>query len=539
MLYSTLSSIPSHKLAGKTYNASRKILWLWIFVNVLLFLIYLSTISIAPYMHPDELMTVDLGRVILYPNTNWSIAWLTDKNQPVVSLFYVGPVLQELAYEFVGQYGPRIFALIGALFAANMLRQWFLARGTSQNLSFLLSLVFLLDPLFVQSYTMGRIDGWAMGLSLTACWLIRAANNDLSQRIFLKRRFILAGGLMVLALFTWPSGIFLAPLVLYEMMVLISKYRSINIHRKSVPLPAILFITGSLILGIFLIITIAPYLFTKSGNVIQSITTNTHSGSANKSFNFFDLFASVKEVFSVLKFTPVLSVMAFLGIIQKRDAGLIVSAMAATVLMICTLVYIQRVQYLLPYLVIFTAEMYSENHKMKKKEAWRRIKLVGLPLLLCWCICLSIFVRTILALDKKEGRNRDLIYHAAQLMIGNGTHNVFAPYEFYYTARSLNWKLYGPYIPMNDSFSLTTLRKILPHVDYIIMRSSAGMSPEFVKELDKNDMHSQGIYNIYNEPVQNFDGITTNVTRLRNLYSIFRQPYGPYELYVRETPVTH
>ena len=91
---------------------------------------------------------------------------------------------------------------------------------------------------------------------------------------------------------------------------------------------------------------------------------------------------------------------------------------------------------------------------------------------------------------------------------------------------------------MNDSFSITVLRKILPHVDYIIVRSSTVMPPEFVKELGKNGMLRQGIYNIYNEPVENFDGITTNVTRLRNLYSIFRQPYGPYELYVRDAPHT-
>ena len=70
------------------------------------------------------------------------------------------------------------------------------------------------------------------GLSLTACWLIRAANNDLSQRIFLKRRFMFAGGLMVLALFTWPFSYFLVPLVLYEMIVLINKYRLIAIYKK-------------------------------------------------------------------------------------------------------------------------------------------------------------------------------------------------------------------------------------------------------------------------------------------------------------------
>jgi hypothetical protein len=119
-------------------------------------------------------------------------------------------------------------------------------------------------------------------------------------------------------------------------------------------------------------------------------------------------------------------------------------------------------------------------------------------------------------------------------MVGSGNHAVFAPYEFYYAARSLNWKMYGPYIPRNDSFSLKILQKILPHVDFVIIHSSSELSPEFAKELSSEGIYDKGTYNIYSEPPEEFDGKTTNIIRMRNLYSIFKQPYGPYKIYVRE-----
>src|SRR5215218_7185340 len=91
--------------------------------------IFSIIIQVAPYLFMDEVLTVDLGRTILHPHTDWSIGWMTSNDRPAFLLPYLGSVLQELSYELVGQYGPRIFALLGAFAAATMMLLWFLKSG--------------------------------------------------------------------------------------------------------------------------------------------------------------------------------------------------------------------------------------------------------------------------------------------------------------------------------------------------------------------------------------------------------------------------
>src|SRR3954454_11949518 len=79
----------------------------WFMCLAVISVIFLISMDIAPYLHTDEFTIIDLGRIILHPNTNWSITWMTEMDQPVFVWFYLGPVLQEFAFQ-LGQYGPRI-----------------------------------------------------------------------------------------------------------------------------------------------------------------------------------------------------------------------------------------------------------------------------------------------------------------------------------------------------------------------------------------------------------------------------------------------
>jgi hypothetical protein len=206
--------------------------------------------------------------------------------------------------------------------------------------------------------------------------------------------------------------------------------------------------------------------------------------------------------------------------------------LTAVILMVCTSVYIERVQYLLPYLVAFAAGIYQQNNGRAKMEPGP-VKTVLLVSMMLWAVILSVFTRTVLAFNGKENRNRNIVYDAAASLIGNGNYKVFAPYEFYYAGRSLGWKMYGAYIPRKDSFSVSILQNLLPRVDYVIDRSASQLSPEFKAELEKEDLREEKTYDSYKEPLEKFDGKTTNIVRLQNLYSIFPRPYGPYKMYER------
>src|SRR5438045_3633725 len=105
----------------------------WLLIMVLVTMLFSLTLTVAPFVHMDELVIVDLGRIMLHPQTDWSIAWIAERNQPAFFIFYLGPVLQEISYQLLGQYGPRIIALLGALLAATIVVKWLLVKGASRN----------------------------------------------------------------------------------------------------------------------------------------------------------------------------------------------------------------------------------------------------------------------------------------------------------------------------------------------------------------------------------------------------------------------
>jgi hypothetical protein len=178
----------------------------WLLAALAVLLIFSLTIEVAPFLHKDEFMIIDIGRIILNPDTDWSITWLVKRGEPVFLWFYVGPVVQELAFQSIGQYGPRIIALIGALAAATTMIGWLLARGTSRNAALLLGLIFLIDPIFVQAFTLGRVDGWTIALAISACWILRTTAPDYPNKNTLRKRVILYLAICCFSLTATISG---------------------------------------------------------------------------------------------------------------------------------------------------------------------------------------------------------------------------------------------------------------------------------------------------------------------------------------------
>ncbi|MEX6689930.1 hypothetical protein QTN47_20650 [Danxiaibacter flavus] len=518
-----------------TANLIRSQLWKqWAIAATIVVLIYAVTIPFAPYLHPDELLTLDMGRTILNPHKSWSIGWLLDQGQPVLLFTYVGPVLQEFSYWVMGQFGPRISALSGAILAATVMMAWLKNKRIPDNAALLLSLAFLLDPLFVQAYTIGRVDGWAMACSLSACLIISNATNQPAKCAFAKYKLLFAGALTCLSVFVWASAAFLIPLVILELVSFIRSYSKCaeqNNRGKSV----LFFVAGGCLMLALLLAPILGWLTREFTDVLSSIVINLKSGQdANKPSFASKTLTSLARLFGILKFTPVIVMAALAGIVYRKSIGLIISMAFAVFLMIETFVYIQRVQYLLPYLIACTALLYQEDESRRSIAPGSKFKSASLIIILIWCTGLSVAARTVLAFNGSETRNRHIISLAAQTFLNRGNYRVFAPYEFYYTGTSLRWRMYSPYIPINDTFTTGILQKLMPHVDYIIVKSETELPDEYLQVLHNNNVYLESTFNPYVVPDAKFDGKTTNITRLRNLYSLFRQPYGPYRFYKRK-----
>src|SRR5690606_26434337 len=101
----------------------------WMLVLAIISIIYLIAMVKVPILYGDLFMNIDLGRIVLNPETDWAITWLTKQGQPVFLFNYLGIVLQEYVFQRIGLFGPMILTLLGALAAATLMVKWLLSRG--------------------------------------------------------------------------------------------------------------------------------------------------------------------------------------------------------------------------------------------------------------------------------------------------------------------------------------------------------------------------------------------------------------------------
>lgn len=507
----------------------------WGLVLIIISAIFIAEMDVAPYLDEDEFMIVDLGRIILDPETGWSITWMMERNEPAFVFFYIGPVIFELSYQILGEFGPRLLGLIGALFASTILLLWLKSRNTQLLFAAVLSLVFLLDPIFVQSYTLGRLDGWAIGFCLLACWALRSGlvkeNKD--------KQIIAAGVCSSFAIFIWPSAAFLFPLILGELyFLMISQKENQKIKFKYLR-PFSIFSVTVVIVSIVLLIPIASKFYSYFTNIIDGLLVNVFRGQnpGEQPGQFLSLDPFL-ELLRGLKYTPVLFILAIAAAFIKRDLVLILSGLAAILMMFLTIVYLHRVQYLLPYLVALAAGLYQKNPfktgSVRSKLRNLKLRYVSGAILLFWVVGVSLLVRSYLAIENNKDRDRDLVFQAAVNMIGPGDHHVYisAP-EFYIAGRTLGWKMFRRYGAIGDPLTSESIKPLMPKMEYVILREWE-VTENFDSLLDEKGFSKTEWYSLYKEPVSGFDGQITNEHRLRNLFSIFEHPYGPYKLYSRQ-----
>jgi len=498
----------------------------WLVVVLVITLIHLSTIRTAPYLHLDEFMIIDLGRTILNPHTNWSIAWMTSMNQPVFIWFYLGAITQETIYQYAGEFGPRLFSLAGALVAAFTMFKWLLLRGTEQIPACILSIAFLSDPLFVQSFSMGRLDSWTMACCIAACAVLQNIRRINNQRTF-HIHIWLAGAIVMIAFLIWPSAIFLIPLIFIELFQVASQ-------RAQFPANVIkitaYFVLSILLTGLIMTLPISKILTSQLINILNSFATNTRSGTGPQLLSYYPL-EQAKEAARIIKYTPVLfflTLIASLGWLRKE---LIIGLCIAFLIMVFTVVYIHRIQYLLPYFFVIISEIYRRREPAEKQSALKKsLKNTGLIALLSWGIGISVVGRALLANNNNSLRDRKLVYDAAASMIGTGNFTVFIPGEFYYPGRILGWRMYKPYLAQNEPLSYETFRKVLPYVNYVIWTGKSAPIG-FQQELLRNGMSYKKSYQVTGHLKEKQESIF--FTRMRSFFSIQLRPYDTYTLYAR------
>ena len=471
----------------------------WFLALLTLFILNLSTLTLSPTVWMDEVQIVDYGRTIFDPNTDWSITWLVDENRPLILTVYLGPFLQNLTYQiFSSPLGPRLASSFGAIFAATVCVGFLLSLKTPKWVTFVLGLVLFLDPIFVSSYRGARVDCWAIGLCFLACWLIRHQTNSLeSSSSTTKPSFFIAGLCISAMLFTWPTAIFLTPLIATEFV----HFYYLNQKSKNrtafeiFPLdPSITLLLAGFTLGLIAIsLPVLPELF--SG--IQKILAFSKSDSI--AVNFADKFKSdLRHFLTSLSLSPFLLLGGITTalILTSRYKQKSLATLLVLGLVIFSKPYGQRFVYLIPYLIVVIALLFVENSNTQKRIIYwlKRLFLVSL---LIWSITISLGVRNIVALTQVEGRNPERILEFAEALIGKGDHKVLIPYELYYAGRNLGWKVYNSFGYI-QSPSDSDYKKFLSQMNYVITTDKSDDNNHF-----RNDFTFKGELNSIVENEQN------------------------------------
>jgi hypothetical protein len=400
--------------------------------------------------------------------------------KPLLSLSYLGVAFQELAYQILApsNLGSRLASLLGALLAASLVLGWLTSRGTPRWPAFAVSLVFLLDPIFNVSYMQGRVDSWAIAICIAACWLLCHVCHRFEKQSAVRWPVFLAGVLVSVSVFVWPTVLVLIPLVLLELFYLLRVVWEESQDGRGARTTIVLtwFFAGGLFTTALLLIPVALnweayYISWMSGAHIQNVASAIQ-------MSIIDMYV-IREPFVLI------AVLASLLI--WREPGVIIGAVVAVFMMYQTMIYPMRILYLLPYIAAIVAGACA-SLAANRNAPRRKIAIYSvLGLLIAWNVAITLVKRPVITLSQHEARSPKQIQTALASLIGSGPYRVLVTeWDMYYAARALGWKnynLFGRYQPFSDDF-----KDFIHTMDFVILRDKF----RFLKAANPDAMEAAG-----------------------------------------------
>ncbi|MEP7305878.1 MAG: hypothetical protein ABJA98_10195 [Acidobacteriota bacterium] len=393
------------------------------------------TITISPTIWQDEVQIVDLGRSVVAPDPTWSLNW-TAKQRPVAFVNYLGPILQERAYRWLApsNVGPRLSTLLGALVAGYFTFLWLRSRRVRIVPALVLAVTLFLDPIFVQGYRGGRVDCFVIALVMAACVVLRRRQITSVDSGGVSRCWAVLGGLLVVACFVWPSGIFLLPLVAAEGILVCAPLR---VPKRTMLRWCLAFAAGGLISLALCLVPVWNQLPSLAADALVSKQANSDSGSP---WTYFP--ASVLNLVLSYEQSPCLPIAAVAAAFNRRNRVLAISAAVATISILPTHVYVHRVVYLLPYLI----GLIGEGWRVAAVSWLRSWGAAVMAIAVVWAGGISLVARPALALAARHARSPELLVEAAARLPELRFQRIYLePWEFYYVGRQFGWRMVRPY----------------------------------------------------------------------------------------------
>lgn len=412
------------------------------------------TLSISPMIWQDEVQIIDQGRVLMPgADQTWGLSWLVQEDRPVQVVSYLGPLVQEIAYTYLGgMQGARLLTLLSAVFAAIMMLGWLSARGFSPWLALFGALLFLLDPMIAQSYRGARVDVLAMGVMFLALWVswIQSRAYPTNEKLV---GWVVVGALVGISGMIWPSAALLLPIFVYEIAAQSNRSGvgfGILLKRISVKMIYVGLAAGVTIVCLVLIAHRQDTLSAVGGLFAFVAENQNNLGSGDQPAS--SLFSGVMSIIGSFKYSPWILLFGLLLIAYSRRFGLLVSLMIVFALVCITNPYIHRAIYVIPYLmlgVLFGFDYYLQAGIPSRRHFLAKVLFI---LMLFWSASVTLGARTWAGLEERVVRNPQLVDNFAEELIGEGDYSVYVgPWFLYYAGRQLGWKMHRSFngIPEN------------------------------------------------------------------------------------------
>jgi len=421
---------------------------IWCATALLTLVFFSFTLTTAVPVWLDESYIVEYGRVTLAGQPPvFGFHQRSDSQRPVYTYSVLGAILQEIAFRITApsNVGPRVIALLGQLAAFGWFLYYLRLRGVRTNVSFLLAMALLIDPLCDIGWRGGRVDGWVFAFLFASLCGIRKGGSG-----------ALLGGVAAAAgLLTWPSFAMFAPVILLEL------WEGFKQKRNWSVMPVCGFAAGGALAAVAIILPFRQeFLYgLADANFLTAMQSRMNRGDGlQNQFQF--LLLSFAQ-------TPVVVLAGFWALALKRNRWLLAGFIVALVFVFATKVYRLRILYLLPYFYLAVASLFTEG-----QLHWRRAQAWAIGLMLFAGTAFTVAGTTLSGLSNRSQKDPLALIEPARSAIGDGRLRVYMQEpDFYFVGRTLGWQQFycfdgcwGPGI------STPTFQSLLATMDFAIFR---------------------------------------------------------------------
>ena len=360
--------------------------------------LHVVTMKLCPLPWMDEVHIVEMGRLLLGGNSMSETILTQCDGSAFLPIYYVGPCLQELCFRAHGFAGVRLLTM----------------------------------PLFVQSTRQVRVDTWCMACAFAVLRLVDVPDGAR----FRLARLCMAGAIVALSPFVWPSSVFFIPLYIW---IYVSRARANGSGWKAVVRGLLIVGMAACLVGAILMIPVVPALRA----MIKSLSEyfhmyGGHHVDVERPFVLIviDLLKgpcvlAVKEILRA-PFVFAVFAMAMVGAGMRHWMLAVVFALALC-FGIASGLHTYRFIYLLPYLIVAVVLFVQETK-------WRRTVYALLLADVVYGIFTGFLAYGVAAVVHAKDRDPALFKKALAECVGQGPRRIYSgSYEIYYVARELGW----------------------------------------------------------------------------------------------------